>query len=516
MCKSIIWRAPILLMALFCLEPVSAAPAASVVPATIGNPQPTTEDFILPMPCGQQLVFRKVIVPSDGLLGDRRIIIGGSDERFRLMENSRTDYVAGGFFDTPAPAQRYYFIGKYEITEAQYNSVSRDCPGSKPAQSLPATSMSWFDAVAFTQRYTEWLLKNAATRLPKNDNAVAFVRLPTEAEWEYAVRGGSTVKEADFIEPLFPMKEPLARYAWYQSTQSANGKLQPIGLLKPNPLGLHDMLGNADEMVLDEFRLNKLSRPHGQAGGFVAKGGNFLTSESDMRSSYRQEIPFYDSNGAKRIRTLGFRVVISSVVVTSPQRLSGLREEWSQLPQTEGFSGATLEVDPIEELAAVTKNLPDVGTRQRLQNLGTALASNISARNEQRDRAAKGMLRLGAFLALKLKDDNRLLITLRTLNEARQKATMDPQVRAAAEQRLQDSEKTMLENLSYYADNVISAAQDYSRDVLMRAQGVFSSEINSQNIPAVATAARIYLSHIEEYRRTKRPDRAKWLKEISS
>ena len=60
------------------------------------------------------------------------------------------------------------------------------------------------------------------------------------------------------------------------------------------------MLGNASEMMFEPFRLNKLDRQHGQAGGFVVRGGNYLTSEGELRTALRQEEPYYNAEGRWR------------------------------------------------------------------------------------------------------------------------------------------------------------------------------------------------------------------------
>ena len=79
------------------------------------------------------------------------------------------------------------------------------------------------------------------------------MRLPTEEEWEYAARGGAAVSELDFLGRTFPMPEGTSRYAWFQGPRSAAGRAQPVGMLEPNPLGLHDILGNVGELVLEPF-----------------------------------------------------------------------------------------------------------------------------------------------------------------------------------------------------------------------------------------------------------------------
>ncbi len=100
-----------------------------------------------------------------------------------------------------------------------------------------------------------------------------------------------------------------------------NGKLQLTGLQKPNPLGLHDMLGNVDEMMFEPFRLNKLDRQHGQAGGFVVRGGNYLTAQADLRTALRKEDPYYNADGQVKNKTTGLRLVMVSP--THSPRASG-------------------------------------------------------------------------------------------------------------------------------------------------------------------------------------------------
>ena len=75
-----------------------------------------------------------------------------------------------------------------------------------------------------------------------------------------AARGGVGVAKTVFEQPAYLMQDGPQRYAWYAGTESSNNELNGIGLLKPNPLGLYDMLGNAGEFVLDAYRHNKHSR----------------------------------------------------------------------------------------------------------------------------------------------------------------------------------------------------------------------------------------------------------------
>ena len=77
----------------------------------------------------------------------------------------------------------------------------------------------------------------------------------------------------------------INQYEWFGGTQSSNSKINRIGVLLPNPLGLHDMLGNVSEMTLDAFRLNKFDRQYGSAGSYVIRGSDYMQPESDLRAA---------------------------------------------------------------------------------------------------------------------------------------------------------------------------------------------------------------------------------------
>lgn len=492
------------------------APAQADWDAKVFNPQAAKDDVVLPMPCGGAMAFRRVAIPAEGTLGDRAVTLGSAAAERGYAEGPRRTWVAGSLPGGKTTSE--YWIGKYEVSELQYKAVMEEtCPTANLGGRLAKGGVSWFDAVAFSERYTTWLLKTAAKSLPKNGDEPGFVRLPTEEEWEFAARGGAAVADADFSEPAFPMPEGMARYVWFAGTQSANGKPQLTGLLKPNPLGIYDILGNLDEIAFAPFHLNKLGRAHGAAGGFVVRGGNYLTAESDIRAAARAEVPYFDAAGPRRAKTTGFRVVVSAPVIGAAAQLQAAKAAWEKLGASsapEASPQAALgarAADPVAELEQIAKAAPTPEMKARLEQLRSDLRANIAARDEQRDRAAKTALRMGAFLGRKLKDDGLAIDTLAKLAEA-QKAR-DPNSERTRDYlaALQADQAAMDDNLRYYADTVIRTAEDYGEDTLKRQRELLTTELKGIGLGELAPFVALHLEHVLTYRKDMRVSRAKWL-----
>ena len=221
------------------------------------NPKPAEDDVVLPMPCGGAMTFRKIETEAAGVLGDQSVFLGSFDPQNGYKENRIKVYVAGNF-PGDTPNTRYFLLGKYEVTELQFQAVmGNGCPQPEAEERLPKTKLTWFDAVGFAHRYTLWLLENARERLPRDGDSIGFARPPTEAEWEFAARGGRRVSASEFEDQTFPMPEDIGHYVWFQGSRSAKGQAQFVGMLEPNPEGLHDILGNVDEIAFDLFWLDQ-------------------------------------------------------------------------------------------------------------------------------------------------------------------------------------------------------------------------------------------------------------------
>ena len=162
---------------------------------------------------------------------------------------------------------------------------------SEADSNKPVQNVSWNDAVA----YCGWLSKMTGKNF----------RLPTEAEWEYAARGGSKSKGYKYIGG-----NVLDQVAWYRS--NSDQKVHAGGLKSPNELGLYDMAGNVREWCGDfygpyYYKESPEENPAGPPAGTnrVMRGGSFANSENFLRATYRNgELPYNSAPG------IGFRLLI--------------------------------------------------------------------------------------------------------------------------------------------------------------------------------------------------------------
>jgi formylglycine-generating enzyme required for sulfatase activity len=201
-----------------------------------------------------------------------------------------------------------FWLGKYELTQSQYNAIMH--AGTHGPYNLPAQYVSWDDAMEFGRKLSE--IVKSAGRLPEG---YAF-SLPTEAQWEYACRAGTTGEFAGDIDemawyggkaslgdPLFELDAPAAK----ASGTSPHG-FQPVGQKKPNPWGFYDMHGNAQEWCLDWYASKlpggDVTDPTGPPAGKgrVERGGTWFQPASQCSSATRRAAsPFHRTGEGMRI-----------------------------------------------------------------------------------------------------------------------------------------------------------------------------------------------------------------------
>lgn len=523
---------------------------ADVSTADAYNPKPAGNDIILPMPCGLSMVFKLVAVPTKGLLWDMPMRPGVDDSAHqdRAFYDRRYNTALSGAFtleDLPAAWRKqapqgqnyFYLVAKYEVSNLQWHAVMDNAcpdtanPGADAAR--PATDMSWYDAVDFTRRYTTWLLQNAPDSLPRfagDQRNVGFVRLPTETEWEYAARGGQTAGSQLLLQEDFfalPTGESKADYAVYRPEQGARAEgMANIGSRKPNPLGIYDTAGNAAEMVLDAFRFSMAGRLHGSAGGFVRKGGSFLSGDAEILPGRREEMPFFLTDGPAHARDLGFRPVISGINTPGGGRPQELTAEWNKA----GEKLAPLAQDgqtarnPLDELDRLLAAAPDEASRKNLQDLRNTIKENNIMLERQKQLEAQSLLRTGVYMIETIRNYSSRRNSLKTQIESmeREKASAKgaaleklKQILDTANRGLVMLDTSIEKSLTFYRSKVEESAL-LAPEVLAAADASLAKDF-SGNDPFNENMHRnleLYRLHVDAVRKNKTVSREAMQKAI--
>lgn len=187
-----------------------------------------------------------------------------------------------------------FSIGTYEVTQAQWKAVMGNNPSKYVCDDCPVTNVSWNDIQQFIGKLNSMTGKH--------------YRLPTEAEWEFAARGGNMENKEHMKK--YSGREVLQYIAWFD--RNSNDHQHPVGKKRANELGIHDMTGNVEEWTNDWYGKDYFSRrdvndPQGPSGGNskVVRGGSWQSEKNEVSVTRR-----FAYTPDTRATSLGFRLAL--------------------------------------------------------------------------------------------------------------------------------------------------------------------------------------------------------------
>ena len=274
----------------FCVKEASSVPEDQVLPG---------ENAVISLPGNVDLDINW-IKPGTFMMGSPKNELG--------RENKETQH--------QVTLTKGYWLGKYEVTQAQYKAVTGTNPSWDKGADLPVEQVTWNDAMKFCSKLTD--IEREAGRLPEGYEYT----LPTEAQWEYACRAGTTtaLNSGKNLSDEYqcPEMDEVGWYWYNGGKESYNNNLictHSGGQKKPNAWGLYDMHGNVGEWCLDwyeDYPTTAVVDPTGPDTGTdrAVRWGSWWNAAWACRSAYRGN----DKPNAV-YASLGFRVALAPVVI---------------------------------------------------------------------------------------------------------------------------------------------------------------------------------------------------------
>jgi len=521
---------------------------------SIYNPAPAEDDLVLSGPSGLAFVFRPVYLKNDSTsqFGGVKFIMGDVEGGFR---SPLTAVVLGGSFIPQDGTKGWiYYISKYEITQAQYDAImlentesSENNVQARAASTFPITKISYYDAMSFVDKLNTWIYANLPPNMPSSGALPGFIRLPTEIEWEFAARGGKAVDDIIFGTGYPYEGDELAPYEWFSGPESSHNKVQNIGKLLPNPLGIHDMLGNVSEMTQSTYYVEYYQ---GRSGGFVSRGGHYLRKEELLHAALRTEEPFYLGSVKEGMRpnakeTMGLRLVLVSPVLTDMKAIKNMENSWDDYRAGAGSAlPAALSVAPISEQEAVPaqdaltrlqrikavskKNNLDAEMQKDIAVVEASLQSIALLRKDADTDSAKVWVKLAGERSVflfsnlqKLEGNKRLL-----------KQKLNPKILQTLNSRAKEYQDNIDNGLTNYAD-ILSELSKLPPEVVQKgfeAYGIMldervsaaqkkGGEEEQSRIDDISSQRQLISAiqrHYEKYAKEKRADVPAWITDYST
>ncbi len=497
-------------------------------------------DLEIELPEGEKIAMQRICVGGGGgLFAGKRFTLGDPNGGYKESPTAMT--LGGAFPDDEKNRQDWcYYMAATEATVGQYLAIMGDAASPEQQKKAdkkqyPVVAISWYQAQQFIDRLNQWVYNNSLEKLPKyGTGGYGYFRLPTEEEWEFAARGGNQVsaETLDKATPYPPGK--ITNYEWFSGPKSSHNKLKKAGVLQANPLGLHDMLGNVAEMTLNLYRVEYYQ---GRSGGFVARGGHYLTRKKSLRSSARSEQPFYRWDGKQKKmkvntqKTLGFRLVLSTVLYPERATAKAMEDAWESYRKTTGANlPAAVSVAPTNKqinvqttdaskhLERLKQQLGQLGGNgeEMLREVGFIEAS-LAATEQIRTRAAKESAYAWVLIAgeralnVHRQQKRNLTVLSSLLKMARQEG--NAQKTAQYTKRINEVQENINTSLQGYA-TAMRQLGTIEESAIDHGLTRYNDSLIRRDATEQLQMLPVIMRHIKEYRATQRTNLEQWHKEI--
>jgi formylglycine-generating enzyme required for sulfatase activity len=239
-----------------------------------------------------------VLFPPHPLMADSLTMIHVDGGLFQMGDTFGSGFVN----ETPVHevSVSNFYLSKFEVTQKEWIDVMGNNPSHFKGDNLPVENVSWFEAIFYCNaKSTKEGLKKVYSEDGIDWTANGY-RLPTEAEWEYAAKGGK-----DSHGYQYSGSNDADQVAW--SSENSGETTHPVGTKAPNELGFYDMSGNVFEWCWDRaaiYTSQSQKDPVGPVSGtkWILRGGSWDYPPKSARSTARHTNPYYGAS------TIGFRV----------------------------------------------------------------------------------------------------------------------------------------------------------------------------------------------------------------
>ncbi len=497
-------------------------------------------DLEITLPKEEKIALQRICVGAGGgLFAGKRFTLGDPNGGYKESPTAMT--LGGAFPDNEQDRKDWcYYMATTEVTLGQYLAIMGDDADTIQKEKVgkeqyPIVDISWYEAQRFIDKLNQWVYANALTGLPRyGKGGFGYFRLPTEEEWEFAARGGNAVSPEDLDNATPYKRGKINKYEWFSGPRSSHNKLKKAGILAPNPLGLHDMLGNVAEMTMNLYRVEYYQ---GRSGGFVARGGHYLTRKKHLRSSARSEQPFYrwdekqQKMRANTQKTLGFRLVLSTILYPERATAKAMEDAWKEYRKTSGANlPAAISVAPtnqqinvqstdanrhLQRLKQQIDQLGDTG-KTMLREVGFIEAS-LSATEKIRFQAAKesayAWVLIAGERAMNIhRQQKRNLAVLTTLLEmARQDGNIKKKDQYT--KRIDEVTENIKTSLQGYATAMRQLGK-IEEEAIDYGLTQYNAYLLERNATGQIEMLPMIMRHMEEYRTSQRTNLEQWRQDL--